>query len=98
MQQLVAGGAPHEGGTPPGEGTVAFVAVQSRGPLPEAETERLRSLCRAHPAVLVGLQNDAFLEALPEAAVRISAADATPLTRRVVSRTVAGLWREASGA
>jgi hypothetical protein len=48
--------------------------------------------------VLVGLQNDAFLDALPEAAVRISASDATPLTRRVVARAVAGLWRAAGEA
>ena len=48
--------------------------------------------------MLVGLQNDAFLDALPEAAVRISASDATPLTRRAVSGAVAGLWRAAGGA
>jgi len=64
------------------------VAVMARLPLPAEETERLRGLCRARPTALVGLQNDAFLEDLPEAALRISAADATPLTRRVVARAL----------
>ncbi len=77
---------------------VEFVAIASRVPLADAEIGRLRGLCRAGPTVLVGLQNDAFLDALPEAAVRISAADATPLTRRAVSRAVAGLWRAAGEA
>jgi beta-glucosidase-like glycosyl hydrolase len=99
MQQLLAagpGGAAGEGGAR--ENAIGFVAIQSRGPLPEAEVERLRALCRARATVLVGLQNDAFLDALPEAAVRISAADATPLTRRVVARELARLWREAAQA
>jgi beta-N-acetylhexosaminidase len=82
-------------GSTPG---VELVAIASRVPLADSELERLRALCRARPTVLVGLQNDAFLDALPEAAVRISAADATPLTRRVVARAVAGLWRAAGGA
>ncbi len=77
---------------------VEFVAIASRVPLADSEIERLRGLCRARPTVLVGLQNDAFLDALPEAAVRISASDATPLTRRTVSRAVAALWRAAGGA
>ena len=92
MRLLLAGSA--EAGAP----GVEFVAIASRVPLADAELERLRTLCRARPTVLVGLQNDAFLDALPEAAVRISAADATPLTRRTVSRAVAGLWRAAGGA
>jgi len=66
------------------------VAVMSRVPLPDAEIERLRALCRARPTGLIGLQNDIFLDALPDAALRISAADATPLTRRVVARRLAG--------
>ena len=81
----------------PGEKAVAFIAVRSRLPLAGAEVERLRAQCRARPTVLVGLQNDAFLDALPEAAVRVSAADATPLARRMVSRAVAALWRTAAG-
>ncbi|HVP14025.1 MAG TPA: glycoside hydrolase family 3 N-terminal domain-containing protein [Terriglobales bacterium] len=78
--------------------TVGFVALRSRLPLAENEIERLRASCGARPTVLVGVQNDAFLDALPEAAVRISAADGTPLTRRVVARAVARAWREAGGA
>jgi hypothetical protein len=46
----------------------------------------------------VGLQNDSFLDALEEAAFRISASDNTPLTRRVVARTLARRLREAAGA
>ena len=46
--------------------------------------------------MLVGLQNDAYLDLLPEAAVRVSAADATPVTRRAVARAAAGLWRAAA--
>src|SRR4029453_14923365 len=42
-------------------------------------------------AIALGLQNAAFLDDLPEAAVRISASDATPLTRRVVARALARL-------
>jgi len=84
-----------EATTTPG---VEFVAIASRVPLADSELERLRGLCRARPTVLVGLQNDAFLDVLPEATVRISASDATPLTRRVVARAVAALWRAAGEA
>jgi len=67
--------------------TVAVVA--SRTPLPAGDLDRLRALCRAGPTVAVGLQNDAFLDEVPEAALRISAADSTPLTRRVVAKRLA---------
>ena len=70
------------------EPAVELVAVMTRRPLPDAEIERLRALCRERPTVLVGLQSDTFLEQLPEAALRLSAADATPLTRRVVARVL----------
>jgi beta-glucosidase-like glycosyl hydrolase len=66
-------------------------AVASRVPLPAAELERLRAAARGGPVVLLGLQNDAFLDDVPEAALRVSAADVTPLTRRVVARAVAGI-------
>jgi beta-glucosidase-like glycosyl hydrolase len=71
------------------EPTLEIVAVMSRLALPPAEIDRLRAQCRERPVALVGLQNDAFLDELPEAAVRISAGDATPLTRRVVARALA---------
>ena len=69
--------------------TVQVIAVMSRLPQPETEIERLRAACRARPTALVGLQNDTFLDRVPEAALRISASDATPLTRRVVARRLA---------
>ena len=85
-EELAAAGVPLAGGD---EAAVELVAVMSRLPMPESEVERLRALCRARPTALVGLQADAFLDAFPEAALRISAADATPLTRKVVARAVA---------
>ena len=91
---LAAAGVPVAGD---GAG-VELVAVASRLPLPAVEIERLRALARARPTVLVGLQSDAFLDAVPEAAVRLSAADATPLTRRVVARRLAGIARGQAGA
>ncbi|MGH7731264.1 MAG: glycoside hydrolase family 3 N-terminal domain-containing protein, partial [Candidatus Eiseniibacteriota bacterium] len=83
---LAAHGIPIAAGDTP---ALEVVATMSRTALPAAELERLRALCRERPTVLVGLQNDAFLDDLPEAALRLSAADATPLTRRVVARTLA---------
>ncbi|MBI5710907.1 MAG: glycoside hydrolase family 3 protein [Candidatus Eisenbacteria bacterium] len=77
---------------------VELVAVAGRVPLPGAEIERLRALARARPTVLVGLQNDGFLDAVPEASVRLSAADATPLTRRLVARMVARMARSGARA
>jgi beta-glucosidase-like glycosyl hydrolase len=76
-----------------GAAEIEVVAVMTRRPLPAAEIERLRALCRERPTALIGLQSDAFLDELPEAALRVSAADATPLTRRVVARTLAKLAR-----
>jgi len=70
-----------------------LVAVMSRLALPAPELERLRARCRERPTALIGLQNDAFLDDLPEAALRVSAADATPVTRRVVARAIAGQLR-----
>jgi beta-N-acetylhexosaminidase len=74
-----------------GEGAAAQIAfVSRRTPLPADDIERLRVHCHERPTILVGLQNDAFLAELPEAALRISAADSTPLTCRVVARILAG--------
>src|SRR5438132_432046 len=74
---------------PAREPSIEVIAVMSRLALPAAEIERLREICRARPTAVIGLQNDHFLEALPEAALRISASDATPLTRRIVARRLA---------
>ena len=68
-----------------------LIAVARRTPLPHAELESIRAAARSRPTVCVGLQNDAWLDRVPEAALRISAADATPLTRRVVAQTLAGM-------
>ena len=68
---------------------VELQAIMTRLPLPHGELERLRALARERPLVLVGFQNDGWLSQVPEAALRISAADATPITRRVVARWLA---------
>jgi beta-glucosidase-like glycosyl hydrolase len=70
------------------------VAVMSRKQLPDDEVERLRAIARARPTALVGLQSDGFLERIPEAALRVSAADATPLTRRAVARALIAAARQ----
>jgi len=77
------------------DAALEVVAIMTRKPLPESEIERLRELCRRIPTALVGLQNDAFLDLVPEAALRVSASDATPLTRRVVARALASARRAA---
>jgi hypothetical protein len=69
-----------------GGASLEVVAVASRAPLPPAEVERLRQLGMRLPTALVAFQNDAFLDLLPEATLRISAPDPTPLTRQVVAR------------
>jgi beta-glucosidase-like glycosyl hydrolase len=93
--ELAAQGISMAAGGPP---ALELVAVMTRRPLPDAELEGLRSLCRERPTALIGLQSDTFLDDLPEAALRVSAADATPLTRRVVARTLARMARAGSGA
>ncbi len=98
-EELARAGVPVEPGAPAAGGAhVALVAVASRRPLPAAELERLRGLCRAGPTVLVGLQNDAFLDELPEAMLRVSAADTTPATLRALAGALAGMRREAATA
>jgi hypothetical protein len=74
------------------------VVMMTRLPVPADELERLRATCRQRPTVVVGLQNDEFLEDLPEAALRISAADATPLTRTVVAEQLADRLQAAAEA
>jgi beta-N-acetylhexosaminidase len=96
LRRLGVAVAPSEAGA---AGTSAdLVAIMSRKPLPAGEIERLRAGCRERPTVLIGLQADAFLDDVPEAVLRISAADATPLTRRVVTRRIAEAVRNAGVA
>jgi hypothetical protein len=71
--------------------------ADERKPIADDEIERLRYTARATIA-LIGLQNDAFLDRVPEAALRISASDATPLTQRVVARILVNLARAAAHA
>jgi len=87
-------------GVPLGEGpdAVEVAVYAARVPLAGEPLERLRARCRERPTVLIGLQNDSFLDEVPEAAFKLSAADSTPLTRRVVARVLAGRLREAAGA
>jgi beta-glucosidase-like glycosyl hydrolase len=73
------------------------IALRSRTPLPDPDLEELRARARAGPVALVGLQNDTFLDRVPEAAVRVSASDATPLTIRAVARSLVAL-RSAAAA
>ncbi|TMQ47766.1 MAG: hypothetical protein E6K72_13680, partial [Candidatus Eisenbacteria bacterium] len=74
---------------------IELIAIASRTPLPAEEIERLRARCRERTVALVALQSDAFLDAVPEAALRLSACDGTPVTRRAVARTIAARLREA---
>ncbi|HEY2955055.1 MAG TPA: glycoside hydrolase family 3 N-terminal domain-containing protein [Candidatus Eisenbacteria bacterium] len=92
---LAAEGVPLAAGG--GDGA-EIVAVASRTPLAAEEIGRLRARSRERPVVLVALQGDAFLDAVPEAALRVSACDPTPLTRRVVARAIAARLREAAAA
>jgi beta-glucosidase-like glycosyl hydrolase len=74
---------------------LALVAVATRRPLPADEAARLRAACRERPTVLVGLQNDAFLDDVPEAMLRVSAADATPVTLQALAGRLAEMRRAA---
>ncbi|MEO5618643.1 MAG: glycoside hydrolase family 3 N-terminal domain-containing protein [Candidatus Eisenbacteria bacterium] len=75
----------------PDAAAARVIAVASRVPLSADATAQLRAESGAHPTILVGLQNDAFLDDVPEAALRLSAADCTEPTRRVVARRLAEL-------
>ena len=66
-------------------GTLHVEVIASRVPLPAEERSRLDALCRDRPTAVVALQADDFLEGLDRAAVRVSACDPTPLTRRRVA-------------
>ena len=86
-EDLAAAGVPPGGDAP----SAQVIAVCSRVPLGEEALAALRRRAAELPTLLVGLQNDAFLAHVPQAAVRLSASDATPLTRRVVARRLAAL-------
>jgi hypothetical protein len=77
---------------------VDVIAIASRIPLAPERIAAMRAHASQRPTVLVGLQNDRFLDQVPEAALRVSAADCTPLTRRVVAERLASLRRGAKSA
>lgn len=74
------------------------IAIASRIPLTAERLAALRAQCAARPTILLGLQNDRFLDAVPEAALRVSAADCTPLVRRVLAERLAALHRGSAPA
>ena len=73
------------------DGVAQVVVVCSRTPLTAGILAGLRRRATERPTILVGLQNDGFLQHVPEAALRVSACDATPLTRRLAARRLAAL-------
>lgn len=81
--------------TDPARPALDVHAVALRVTPPAELIERIRANARQGPVAVLGLQNDAFLDDLPEAALRISAADSTPLTRRVAARRLLELSRRA---
>ena len=72
-----------------GDAGFAVEAISSRVPLGDAAVASLRERCEARPTAVVAFQADAFLDLLEGAALRVSACDATPLTRSVVARRLA---------
>jgi len=82
-----------DAGIPDGGAAAAadVIAIASRIPLTPDRIATLRQHATSRPTVLVGLQNDRFLDLVPEAALRVSAADCTPLTRQVVAKRLAAL-------
>jgi beta-N-acetylhexosaminidase len=80
-------GIPDGGASPAAD----VFAIASRIPLTPERIAAMRAHASTRPTILVGLQNDRFLDHVPEAALRISAADCTPLTRRVVAERLAAL-------
>jgi beta-N-acetylhexosaminidase len=94
------GDALHSAGIPDGGAAPAVdvIAIASRVPLAPERIAAMRAHAAQRPTVLVGLQNDRFLDEVPEAALRLSAADSTPLTRRVVAERLASLRRGARSA
>ncbi len=80
-----------------GGARLEVVAIASRSPLPADEIGRLRELCDRRPTALIAFQSDAFLDLIPQAALRASACDPTPLTRQVVARMLVKRARQAAG-
>ncbi len=75
--------------SPEPEGAVNVRVFASRVPLPISTLERLRFDAAEAPLVLVSLQNDDVVDEVRDAALRVSAADSTEVTRRVVAHALA---------
>jgi hypothetical protein len=80
-----------------GDAPGAIEVIASRVPLAPARIEDLRRRARVRPTALVALLADGFLEAVPEAALRISVCDATPLTRKMLAKELARRLSTRSG-
>jgi beta-glucosidase-like glycosyl hydrolase len=85
-------------GTAGTSGALAIEIISSRVPIAADALAALDARCATRPTIVVGLQNDAFLDSLAGAAARISAADSTPLTRRVVAARIASLLGARAGS
>ena len=86
LERIIERGIQIRGDVQAGTGPLEVIEVASRVPLDQAAIDDLKRRCEARPTALVALSADAFLDEVPEAMVRVSALDATPLTRRVVAR------------
>lgn len=75
------------------QGALSVRVLATRVPLPIADLERLRFDAAREPLVLISLQNDDVVDEVPDAALRVSAADCTGLTRHVVARLLAARLR-----
>jgi beta-N-acetylhexosaminidase len=81
-----------------GAASLSVFVIASRVPPPADKIARIRDAARAGSCAVIGLQNDAFLDEIPEAALRVSASDSTALTRAVVARRLAALARAGATA
>jgi beta-N-acetylhexosaminidase len=95
LEGIIERGIQIRGELPAAAGPLEVIEVASRVPLDPAAIDDLKRRCEARPTALVALAADAFLDEVPEAALRVSALDATPLTRRVVAKRLETLTRNA---
>jgi len=90
-EELAKLGVATRGEATPGAAPASFAVevIASRVPLEPAALAALERRCAERPTALVALQADAFLDFVENAALRVSACDATPLTRVIVARVLA---------
>jgi len=79
-------------------GIIPYIALQLKAVSTTFELllqyPQVAAAAKGRTVALVALQSDAFLDALPEAALRVSACDSTPVTRRVLARMIAARARD----